>query len=68
MFFEYDSAMYTYCELEPLKEGQARNSPIYETKAWAPPALTLQEIASRLKLTVLLYTLVLTFIYRLMNN
>ncbi len=44
--------MYTYCELEPLKEGQARNSPIYETKAWAPPALTLQEIASRLKQTV----------------
>lgn len=46
------SSIYTYCELEPLKEGQTRLSPVYETKAWAPPALTLQEIALNLKMEV----------------
>lgn len=54
--------MYTYCELEPLKEGQTRNSPVYETKAWAPPALTLQEIALRLKAEVGVQSSLMSFV------
>ncbi len=44
--------IYTYCELEPVKEGQAQSNPVYETKSWAPPTLLLQEISARLKTQV----------------
>ena len=43
------SAIYTYCELEPVKEGQTRVEPVYETKSWAPQSLSLQEISMLLK-------------------
>ncbi|XP_057375241.1 uncharacterized protein LOC130696178 isoform X2 [Daphnia carinata] len=41
--------IYTYCELEPVKEGQTQTNPVYETKSWAPPTFLLQEISARLK-------------------
>lgn len=44
--------IYTYCELEPVKEGQTQMNPVYETKSWAPPTFLLQEISARLKAQV----------------
>lgn len=50
--FNLNRSIYTYCELEPVKEGQIPNNPVYDVKSWTPPTFILQEISARLKAQV----------------